>query len=1262
MPAAPRDNQDGVDLKSVRKVLGDVLCLPLREVQSRASFLDLGGDSVTALEFSARCSTLNIRVQVKDILECGSLDELAARMSYRKESWTTDSIEPWSLAPHSGREHVEREVREQSKLPAAGHEISDIYPATALQEGLMALAVKQPGSYVSEYQFTLAAAVDIERFKAAWAQVVEACPILRTRIVLIGGRFWQAVIAEDVHWETAALNDGKTMEYGSKLCHYALYTRGSEHRFHVRMHHAIFDGWCLGLLSETLAQCYYHGSHPERSLVPFVKFVDYALKMDSLASRNYWQNQLSAAKRTMFPSLHQVHSASTPSGSKTVRHNFKFSSRPKSITMATILRAAWAVVLAAYEDRAEDVTFGSTVVGRQVPIDRIEHIAGPVISTVPVRIRLDQTQSVAQFLQDIQSQASEMIEFEQLGLQNISKLSTDAQAACQFSTLLVVQPHGIWTRANNSLLTLQDSALISYDLNNAKYYNYPLVLQGHLYDDEVGLYMTYDTSILCSEQVERIAVQYEWVVQQLLSQGPLTLADVSVCAPSDVDQILQWQVDEEQPATVDACVHDLISAKAAGAPAQEAIFAWDGLCTYTELDEMTTTLAAHLRERGVKAESLIPISFEKSMWTIVAMLAIMKAGGAFVPLNPDHPPSRRQALIAGLEAPLMLASPATADACKDLGLPVVHVSASLLSTLSQPADAGWATTPSTPAYVLFTSGSTGMPKGVVIEHSALASSIRGHGTAFGIQSSSRVLQFSSYVFDACVVEIFTTLASGGTVCVPSDEARLSNVTEFMKLSNVNWALLTPSFVQSFHPADVPCLETLVLGGEAPKKGNYEAWYGKVRLMNAYGPAEACIVASTQEVQHIDARPSTIGRGCNTSLWIVEPDNHDRLTPVGCIGELLVQGPTLAREYLNDAEKTARAFIRSPSWLPSGPFTRLYKTGDLVRYNDDGTIDYVGRKDVQIKIRGQRVEPGEVEHHVKQYLGPRSSAAVLVVQDAVAAGSAALVAFMCVDTQAGTASAEAESAVLPKNDSMADTMRGLDHHLRTILPDYMVPTYFLPVQQLPLTSSGKIDGHFLRRAVLGMTAEGLAQYSLSARGEVRPPATAMEWALRDVWAAVLGLPVDKIGRDDSFLQLGGDSISAIRLVRAAREAGLVLTVKDVFDDARLFSVAARAEEIKEDAQPQKAAAFSLLSNVDAETVQDHVREQCGLSDHQAIEDAYPCTSLQDGLMALAAKQPGSYMAKWVYRVPAHIDLMRFRSAVGADCRALWQLADSHHKRR
>nr|POF13490.1 nonribosomal peptide synthetase tes [Quercus suber] len=971
----------------------------------------LGGDSIAAIRLVAAAREKGIQLTVSAIFKDPRLSHVAASAT-TSEVVAEKRLEPWSLVSEQQRPLIEKDAREQCGLTTATAEsVSDVYPTTALQEGLMALAMKQPGSYMARFTFELATGVDTERFKAAWGQTVRLCAALRTRIVLSDGYSWQVVVNEIPTWGSAddfasytAQEMATPMEHGSALCRYTLLSEGQHRLFGLTLHHAIFDGWSLGLIMQTLSRVYSGDASAPDLLTPYVDFVNYTRCLNTDQAAEYWRAQLRAATRPIFP---RAQAAGSMAVSRSFSHTIPLSGHSSSsITIATILRAAWAIVLARYNVNADDITFGAAVAGRQAPVSGIERMIGPVISTVPVRVRLPRQQLVAQYLRDVQAQGAEMIPYEQTGLQNIAKLGRDEREACGFSTLLVIQPRTLVSEIDVSMLvtpTADVPAAAEVDLTT--YFTYPLVAQCHLDEDEVVLQLIYDSKILSSGQLETMARQYEHVVQQLMTceqsgASNISLDDINVCGPLDVEQVLQWNASEQQPTVVNACVHDLISETASKAPQQEAIFAWDGRCTYSELEQMSTDLAAHLHELGVEAESLVPICFEKSMWTVVAMLAIMKAGGAFVPINPDHPLARRQALVSGLKAPLMLASAAQAGVCEGMALPVVYVSSSLASDLrGSVVHLGHTSTPASIAYVLFTSGSTGMPKGVVMEHKSLASSIRGHGNAFGISATSRVLQFSSYVFDGCLAEIFTTLAIGGSVCIPSDEDRLSNVTDFIQRARVNWAMLTPSFVQSFNAVDVPSLETLVLCGEAPRKSDLEAWYGKLRLMNGYGPAETCVYASAHEFQDVHSSPVTIGRGCNTTLWIADPHNHNRLAPVGCVGELLIQGFTLAREYLNDTEKTERSFIQPPSWLPPDNRSRLYKTGDLARYNIDGTIDYVGRKDVQVKIRGQRVEPGEIEYYVKQYLGPRSKASVQVLHGATAANGDALAVFFCTETQA-----------------------------------------------------------------------------------------------------------------------------------------------------------------------------------------------------------------------------------------------------------------------
>ncbi|KAE8849621.1 hypothetical protein PTNB85_00037 [Pyrenophora teres f. teres] len=460
-----------------------------------------------------------------------------------------------------------------------------------------------------------------------------------------------------------------------------------------------------------------------------------------------------------------------------------------------------------------------------------------------------------------------------------------------------------------------------------------------------------------------------------------------------------WAWNCKVPEAVEQCIHNLFAEKVLVQPNAPAICAWDGEMSYNVLDNLSTKLAGYLIKIGIKPEEVVPLCFEKSMWTVVAMLAVLKADGAFAPLDPDHPASRHKEILKQTGARVVVVSAQHSARWVSSGYHVVTVSEASISKLTAEDDLpSFSATPGNAAYVLFTSGSTGIPKGVVLEHRAVSTSCLGHGRAFGITDQSRVLQFTSYTFDFCMAEIITTLLYGGCICVPSDRDRRSDLAKAINTMGANWALLTPSVAQLLNPSDVPTLKILVLGGEQVTATDWNRWPISVQLINGYGPTECCIVCtgytSTQAF-----KTGTIGTAIASVSWVVVPEDHHKLAPLGSVGELLVEGPILARGYLNDAEKTAAAFIEDPAWLVDGcqgypgRHGRLYKTGDLVQYNDDGELICLGRKDSQVKLRGQRIELGEVEHHLRECLPGATQMAVEVIMPFEESKHAMLAAFV-----------------------------------------------------------------------------------------------------------------------------------------------------------------------------------------------------------------------------------------------------------------------------
>jgi amino acid adenylation domain-containing protein len=633
------------------------------------------------------------------------------------------------------------------------------------------------------------------------------------------------------------------------------------------------------------------------------------------------------------------------------------------------------------------------------------------------------------------------------------------------------------------------------------------------------------------------------------------------------------------------------------------------------------------------------------------MLAVLKAGGAFVPLDPDHPASRHEDIFRQTAATVVLTSPRYSTLWESSARNIVTVDDVSTKMLSgQILTRSKTTEPSNAAYVIFTSGSTGQPKGVVLEHRAVSTSCLGHGKALRFTSQTRALQFASYTFDACITEIVTTLVFGGCVCVPSEDDRRDGLASVIDSLRVNWALLTPSVARLLNPRVVPTLKVLVIGGEQVLSSDWETWASSVETVNAYGPAECCVCCTVYKgVQGF--KSGAIGKSVASASWVVVSDNHNQLAPLGSIGELLVEGPLLARGYLNDAEKTSAAFISDPDWLLEGGagypgrHGRLYKTGDLVRYDTDGNLVYVGRKDSQVKVRGQRVELGEVEHHLRACMPEAKRVAVEVILPTGEGANATLAAFLQLgDGPQGTPSTNGPDST----ELLAQVLfpRDVEEKMLGRLPGHMVPTVYFGVAELPMTSSGKTDKKRLREIGASFSAQQLAELRTASEGAKRAPSTEAERTMQQLWAHVLGIASDSIGLDDSFFRLGGDSIAAMKLVGEAHRHGFRLSSAQVFRHPTLAHMSL-AGVASLDSSPQSVAPFSLLPP----TIKDGILRQSVLLEssiqQQDVADILPTTHLQRVFINQGIESPREAFNYFFFDIGPELDAQLLRDS----CRRL-----------
>ena len=703
--------------------------------------------------------------------------------------------------------------------------------------------------------------------------------------------------------------------------------------------------------------------------------------------------------------------------------------------------------------------------------------------------------------------------------------------------------------------------------------------------------------------------------------------DVSV---EDLDQLWKWN--QEVPLMLPTCVQDIISEQVRAQPEAVAVQSWDGTLTYAELEALSSRLAQHLiSSRGVTIGTRIPLCFEKSMWAVVALLGVMKSGATFSLTDPSQPEARLRTIVEQTGATLVITSVAQSHLGQRIAEngQVIDISRDFFDALEElsPPTPLPNVPATTPMYIIFTSGSTGKPKGVIISHENYTSGAIPRAEAVGYKPSSRCFDFPSYAFDVSIDCMLCTLAKGGRVCVPSEEGRMNDLSGAIRSSNANMVHMTPSVARVLDADIIPSLDVLGLGGEAVASSDAATWRQHTSLVIAYGPSECtvgCTINNTLEVS------TGIGKGVGGVTWIVDPEDHNRLTPVGGVGELIIEGPVVGIGYLDEPEKTAEVFIDDPTWLTAGHGTfpgrpgRLYKTGDLVRYESNGTgsIEFVGRKDQQVKLRGQRVELAEVEHHLQACLPSGVKVAAEVIKPEQ--GAPTLVAFLAEPQQPADTPAGGELVVEPSAE-LSSAISTIDSTMGARVPRYMIPAAFVTLREMPTLVSRKIDRKSLRQIGTSIPRDKLSRFQ-SADTVDEEPDTEVEKQLQRAWNQVLG-PETRIYKQSSFFNLGGDSLRAMKLVAAAREEGLILTVADVFTSPTLSEMAEKAKTGSAAAQ-ENIPPFALLEkDWSSEQACKDVAELCDISP-DAVEDIYPCTPLQEALMALSSKVKEAYVAQRV----------------------------------
>jgi amino acid adenylation domain-containing protein len=1000
-----------------------------------------------------------------------------------------------------------------------------------MQQGMLfhRLEGNAPGVDVEQVIGELREPVDAARFEQAWREVIARHPALRTGFEFENDREPRQVVHPasrvslrfqyeefaDEHAARRGLENYLATDrregfatLAPPLLRVALLRGGPEHYWFVTTyHHLLLDARSMTVmfkealdLHDALVQGRVLELPPAR---PYRLYIDWLQTLHLPRAENFWREYLLGfSTTTLLPVAHATRDVEPGEGAGELAFRLpdattlqlRVVARKYDVTLNTLVQAAWAVVLSRYSGE-EDVVFGALRACRKIPVEGAQSIVGLFINTGPVRVHANADVALGPWLRELREQWLAMRDYEHAPLMKIQQWSEVPRGRPLFETILSYQEPA-WDAALNALGG--PWARRSFDIRAQP--NYPLALEV-LGGAALTVKFIYDRARFSGEAIARVMGHYCVVLEALAADAVETVGALPLLTEPERHEVLvTWnRTGADFPRHL--CVHSEIEAHAATAPERIAVTDASNALTFGELNARANRVAHRLRSLGVSRDTLVAVCMERSVEMIVAWLGVLKAGGAFVPLDPTYPSERLAFQIEDSRVRVLLTQHHLRAALPPLptGVEVLDVPADGSGFTAEPDDdPPLAVGADALAYVIYTSGSTGQPKGVEIEHRSLMNLVTWHWRAYQVTMADRATHLASPAFDAAVWEVWPYLAAGASVHIPDDETRLSPALLWRWMAEKRITLsfmptpLAEAALNEPWPQDL-ALRALLTGGDKLQRRPPQNF--PCALVNHYGPTESTVVATCAAVSAggLDTAP-TIGRPiANTQAYVL--DRHLRPVPVGVAGELFIGGESLARGYLRRPELTAERFVPNP--FAAGA-SRLYRTGDLARWTPTGELEFIGRSDGQVKIRGCRIELGEIEATLQSH--PAAHECVVLARPDERA-QLQLVAY-----------------VLAHPDVAPTTELELIEFLRAKLPWYMVPAAVVLLEAWPLTPNGKID-----RNALPNPGERLA----GSRVPFAAPGSGIEQAVAKIWADVLGCA--EVGLADNFFDLGGHSLLAAQVV-------------------------------------------------------------------------------------------------------------------------------------
>jgi len=1024
--------------------------------------------------------------------------------------------------------------------------IQDILGLTPMQEGMLFhyLSDSEGKQYLEQLCLTLCGEIDVNIIVKAWNHVVQDNEMLRTifkwdkldkplQIILKQYEIpYVQYNLSDINSEDKNLQimDIKDSELNRKinisenpLRMAIIKLDSSKFELIITYHHILYDGWSNGILIKEFVQaCNSLSANRLPSIIKknnFKEFVRYCQSQDKTMQEAFWHKCFSDynIKSTIAIKTSQVEDCAVNNkikyklDKKISESIYEFCKNEKT-TVAAMLYTAWGILLQKYNN-TNDVVFGTTVSGRNAGITGIEDMVGLFINTLPLRVNSTEDENIQGLLKKVTCILKERDEYQSTPLVDIKAYSGINNKEELFDTLVVIENYPL-----DQALIKSNSSINIEEYSMTEMTNYKITLAIADFKG-LELELSYDTSVFEDVEIRRMMGHFENIIVSIIENPVCSISQIDILREEERQQILVDFNNTKTDYPKDKTISLLFEEQVERTPNNIAVVYEGNKLTYSELNHRANQLARLLRDKGVDSDSIVAIMVEHSLEMIVGIMGILKAGGAYLPIDPEYPEDRIAYMLQDSGARIILTQ---AYLSKEItrNIEVIELDNEGIyngakNNLDRKGKASELT------YIIYTSGSTGKPKGVMIENKGIINTLIWRKRQYDFSAEDAVLQMLSYTFDSSVEDIFTSIILGARLILIKQNQKLN--IEYIKHTiienEVTHISLTPSFykiILNEIGIELRNIKHITLGGESYTKKLVEEHFEllkDVKLFNEYGPTENSVCSTSYKLDK-EYYKDTIGKpNDNVRAYII--NDNMQLNPIGVTGELCLSGDGLARGYLNNPELTKEKFVLSP--FIAGE--RMYRTGDLARWLPDGNIEFMGRKDYQVKIRGFRIELGEIENQILKHETVKEA---VVIDRTNNNGDRYLCAYL-----------------VTKTELIVGELR---EHLSRKLPEYMLPSHFIQLEKLPLTSNGKVDRKALPEP----------ENSIFAGTEYEAPRNTTEEKLVAIWQEVLG--VEKIGINDDFFEMGGHSLKVTSLVAKIHKIlNVEVPLKEIFKNSTIKGI-------------------------------------------------------------------------------------------------------------